>query len=283
MKYYDYFKGIRLCSISQNKFNYYILLKNSTKTINECLKQKNMKVCGILDDLNQIVCLYEDYSCPINDIIFNENKTYSININKTKINYENIKINDNLYIHYTNKNYNKKIISNFNISFNKPCSHFYSKPQRNNIFIAYDFIYCDKNIDSLFQRIYSQNATQFMKENDLYYSFSQLDPTKFNNYNITLYSSFYFGFYKKCILQYNFNQYPFYNYFSNYYTFKKQNELFEASLIILSLLMLCNPFYSGHYTAFIYFIVHGITFIISFILLIYSRITIKKLYSPFEC
>ena len=47
--------------------------------------------------------------------------------------------------------------------------------------------------------------------------------------------------------------------------------------------MLCNPFYSGHYTTFIYFIVHGITFIISFILLIYSRITIKKLYSPFEC
>ena len=99
-----------------------------------------------------------------------------------------------MYIHYSNKNYNKKIISNFNISFNKPCLHFYSKPQRNNIFIAYDFIYCDKNINSLFQRIYSQNATQFMKENDLYYSFSQLDPTKFNNYNITLYSSFYFGF-----------------------------------------------------------------------------------------
>ena len=44
--------------------------------------------------------------------------------------------------------------------------------------------------------------------------------------------------------------------------------------------MLCNPFYSGHYTTFIYFIVHGITFIISFILLINSRITIKKLYSP---
>ncbi len=79
-----------------------------------------------------------------------------------------------------------------------------------------------------------------MKENYLYYSFSQLDPTKFNNYNITLYSSFYFGFDKKCILQYNFNQHPFYNYFSNYYIFKKQNELFEASLIILSLLMLCN-------------------------------------------
>ncbi len=55
MKYYNYFKGIRLCSISQNKFNYYTLLKNSTKTINECLKQKNMKICGILDDLNQIV------------------------------------------------------------------------------------------------------------------------------------------------------------------------------------------------------------------------------------
>ena len=72
-----------------------------------------MKVCGILDDLNQIVCLHENYSCPINDIIFNKNPTYYIKINETIINYDNIKINDELYIHFTNKNINKKIISSF--------------------------------------------------------------------------------------------------------------------------------------------------------------------------
>ena len=107
-KYYNYFNGIPLCSNKENKLNYYNLIKNSTNTIDECLKQKNMKVCGILDDLNQIVCLHEQYSCPINDIIFNQDETYSIKINETIINYDNIKINDNLYIHYTNKNYNKK-------------------------------------------------------------------------------------------------------------------------------------------------------------------------------
>ena len=49
-----------------------------------------MKVCGILDDLNQIVCLHKNYSCPINDIIFNKNPTYYIKINETIINYDNI-------------------------------------------------------------------------------------------------------------------------------------------------------------------------------------------------
>jgi hypothetical protein len=91
-KYYNYFNGIPLCSNNDNKLNYYTLLKNSTNTIDDCLKQKNMKVCGILDDLNQIVCLHQNYSCPINDIIFNQNQTYSIKINETIINYDNIKI-----------------------------------------------------------------------------------------------------------------------------------------------------------------------------------------------
>ena len=46
-KYYDYFKGVRLCSNNKKKLNYYDLIKNSTITIDDCLKQKNMKVCGI--------------------------------------------------------------------------------------------------------------------------------------------------------------------------------------------------------------------------------------------
>ena len=60
-KYYNYFNGIPLCSNDDNKLNYYTLLKNSTSTIEDCLKQKNMKVCGILDDLNQTVCLHQNY------------------------------------------------------------------------------------------------------------------------------------------------------------------------------------------------------------------------------
>ena len=45
-KYYDYFNGVHLCSNNEKKLNYYDLIKNSTITIDDCLKQKNMKICG---------------------------------------------------------------------------------------------------------------------------------------------------------------------------------------------------------------------------------------------
>ena len=219
-KYYDYFNGVHLCSNNEKKLNYYDLIKNSTITIDDCLKQKNMKVCGILDDLNQIVCLHENYSCPINDILFNGNKEYSIQINRTIINYDNIKINDNLYIHFTNKNINKKIISSFNISLGEPCSHMYIRPKRNNMFTAFDFIYCNESNKTIFEYIYSENATKFMKDNNLYSLFNQFVPSKFNNYNVKLFSSFYFGLNKTCILEHNFDNNSFSNYFSKYSTFR---------------------------------------------------------------
>ena len=281
-KYYDYFKGIRLCSITQNKFNYYILLKNSTKTIDECIKQKNMKVCGILDDLNQIACLHEDYSCPINDIIFNENEIYSINLNNTIIEYENIKINNNLYIHYTNKNFNKKIISNFNFSFDKPCSHFYSEPRRSNFFIAFDFVYCNENINSLYEKIYSENASSFMKDNDLYSSFEQFNLSKFNNYNINLYSSFYFGFDKECILQYNLNESSFINYFSKILIFKRIYGIFTIFYFILCIIIIINSSILNEFS-FLFLFLHGIPFLLCVIFLIISIIVIKNVYSPFDC
>ena len=281
-KYYDYFKGIRLCSIAQNNFNYYTLLKNSTKTIDECLKQKNMKVCGILDDLNQIVCLYENYSCPINDIILNENEIYIKEINNSLIEYENIKINNNLFIHYTNQNFNKKIISNFNISFDKPCSHFYFKPQRNNFFIAFDFVYCNENINSLYEKIYYENASNFMKDNDLFYSFHEFDPSKFNNYNINLYSSFYFGFDKECILKYNFNENSFNNYYSKIVNFKRVYGIFTFFYFILSLIIIINSPILKEFS-YIFLFLHGIPFLFTLIFFIISIFVIKKIYSPFDC
>jgi len=209
-KYYNYFNGIPLCSNNDNKLNYYTLLKNSTNTIDDCLKQKNMKVCGILDDLNQIVCLHQNYSCPIND---------------------------NLYIHYTNKNINKKIISSFNISFDKPCSHFYQNPKRSNIFIAHDFIHCNECNNTLFEYIYYENATKFMKDNNLYSSFQQFTSSKFNDYDVNLFSSFYFGLNKTCILEDNFNENSFKNYSSQFSIFKGFHIIFTVFYFILSFIM----------------------------------------------
>jgi len=241
-----------------------------------------MKVCGILDDLNQIVCLHQNYSCPINDIIFNQNQTYSIKINETIINYDNIKINDNLYIHYTNKNINKKIISSFNISFDKPCSHFYQNPKRSNIFIAHDFIHCNECNNTLFEYIYYENATKFMKDNNLYSSFQQFTSSKFNDYDVNLFSSFYFGLNKTCILEYNFNENSFKNYSSQFSIFKGFHIIFTVFYFILSFIMViyANMFQG---CKLIFALIHAIIFFFSFVFMVISLILITLIYSPFDC
>ena len=281
-KYYNYFKGVHLCSNNEKKLNYYTLIKNSTNTIEECLKQKNMKVCGILDDLNQIVCLHENYSCPINDIIFNQNKEYSIKINETIINYDNIKINDNLYIHFTNKNINKKIISSFNISLGEPCSHMYISPKRNNMFTAFDFIYCNESNKTIFEYIYSENATKFMKDNSLYPLFNQFVPSKFNYYNINLFSSFYFGLNKTCILEYNFNENSFKNYLSKFSIFKGFYITFTIFYFLFFFSMTFNAKFFED-CEFTYILIKVILLILSLFFMFISHILFQKISSLFDC
>ncbi len=280
--YYNYFNEVPLCSNIENNLNYYTLIKNSTITIDDCLKQKNMKVCGILDDLNQIVCLHKNYSCPINDIIFNKNPTYYIKINETIINYDNIKINDDLYIHFTNNNINKKIISNFNISLNKPCSHMYQSTLRYNLFIAYDFIYCYEYNNNLFEYIYYENATKFMKNNSLYSIFQQFKTSKFNDFNVNLFSSFYFGFNKTCILENNFNENSFKDYLSKYSSFKGFYITFTVFFFLFITSMIMPSFMLEEYD-YIPILIHGILLIISLLFLIISHILFQKISSLFDC
>ena len=80
-------------------------------------KQNNcpigMKKCGIIDSLDNILCMNKYDDCPINDIIINS-------IEKIE-NYTNIALNDNLFFHYTNKMVNKKIVSDLFVFKGKPC------------------------------------------------------------------------------------------------------------------------------------------------------------------
>ena len=59
-----------------------------------------------------------------------------------------------------------------------------------------------------------------MKNNSLYSIFQQFKTSKFNDFNVNLFSSFYFGFNKTCILENNFNENSFKNYLSKYSSFK---------------------------------------------------------------
>ena len=88
--------------------NYDYLLNHSTKT--DC--ELNFKKCGILDTYGNIMCIKENESCPINEIVIDLEDKYEEYINKgfefTKIS----KIPNNYYLYYTNKSIDKEIIVN---------------------------------------------------------------------------------------------------------------------------------------------------------------------------
>ena len=92
--------------------NYDYLLNHSTKT--NC--ESNFKKCGILDTYENIMCIPETESCPINEIIIDLEDKFEEYINKgfkyTKIS----KIPNNYYLYYTNNSIDKEIIVYLNFS-----------------------------------------------------------------------------------------------------------------------------------------------------------------------
>ena len=96
--------------------NYDYLLNHSTKA--DC--ELNYKKCGILDTYGNIMCIKENESCPINEIIIDLEDKYKEYLNKgfefTKIS----KIPNNYYLYYTNKSIDKEIIVNLIYSEENP-------------------------------------------------------------------------------------------------------------------------------------------------------------------
>ena len=104
-------QGISLFNIYNTYFyqetlkrNYLDLLKQiSSFNKSEC--EGGYKKCGILDTLNNPLCIEKENDCPINDIIIN---------NQSSLNgYKTFKFKDkNLYFHYTNKKTENMVITN---------------------------------------------------------------------------------------------------------------------------------------------------------------------------
>ena len=273
-KNFTHFNGIYpICSLKNNfELNYDILIKNSTKTIEECLNKKGMKVCGILDDLNQIACLNENIECPLNDIFIDPNEDdYEEIINGTTIIYKKINIGGN-YIHYTNQNFYNRIISGFNISLLNPCSHFYPDFKRFNLFAGYDFIFCSEN-SNLSETIDNQNAFNFFNINGLTELFQQFDLSKLNYQSFYLNQLHYYGFDKECYLKYSLNSNSFYDYYNK----RKKLKIFYIILYISTFFLLCMIF-TGLYLI-IYFI-NTFIFLICHLICCFLYL---KLYSPLNC
>ena len=199
-------KNISFCISSQNnsEFNYYNLLTNySVNKHNQCGNQ--YKQCGILDTLNNTLCLPPNIECPLN--YFNKN----ILSNET---YKTINISDNNYIYFANNtNTHHGVISQFKLGENKHCLfpdeyHSFSNPYPLD---KHPYYGCEKNKDGIYfdtryTLIDSDNKLSLYKENNIIESMIKLPyyPMKYLHLNtISLFSKPFTGYDKNCLKAYN--------------------------------------------------------------------------------
>lgn len=137
---------------NKEKYTYKYLAKNSVPYNEEC--KEGYKKCGLLDTMNNILCLENDEECPINDLIIT-NKSDVPNKFLQYSNYSLLDFEDGSYLFYTNEAINSHIIVEFTLSNYKPCLDL-GKCQKKYEDTAYDDRY--GNLDEIDQyTFYEQN------------------------------------------------------------------------------------------------------------------------------
>lgn len=188
-------KGNKICTKTNQAFiNYFSLIPY----IHEKNCPSNTKYCGIIDSLNNILCLEKDQECPIIDINFNRNNN---DISNGKIEIEKFSISTNNNPSLSN---NKKIIVELKIGENQPClNSFYENIRTNDVLDHYyERQKCFKHIsnntdnnpityDKNFEKMDSYNAKLFLNENEI--------QIKSTNENINLYKQNYIGLKINCL------------------------------------------------------------------------------------
>jgi hypothetical protein len=170
----------------------------------------NKKSCGIIDNLNNKLCIHKNNECPYNEVKF-----FPQIKKQTKANIiiplgENG--NDGNLIFSNNENINGKIITEFRIEDDTPCI---DKRYKNLNYTPYKLdlnknnIKCRNfigrvNIDKTFQKIDSVNYSRLYKENGLYDSMIKLPLfenyfKKFSEKKTSLYYKNYMGIKPICM------------------------------------------------------------------------------------
>ncbi len=192
---YKILKNKRLCTTKSNK-NYFDYYKLSVVNNTQC--KSGYQPCGYLDKYDRILCLPQNEQCPINDIVYNNQNSYFHN----NITYQTIKINENEYLHYTNKNIKGYIIIGLSSIFGSiPCgSHegnFQVISKLDNFatcFIESSTI-IDKTGDLFYYKFLTYyNIEKFFGENGIKeYLFENNDYKKIKNNDMNIFAVGYIG------------------------------------------------------------------------------------------
>ena len=156
---YTIYKSKYLYAQKGNReIRYEALLNNAISENGQC--PENQKKCGYLNE-GMILCYNINETCPINDIIFNNNPNHI----EDNISYTSLKIDDNEFIHFTNEKTDNQIAFDLLMSLEHPLSKIeLLEKEYDNIFQLHDLeieMYYDGNIDRIkaFNQIYKTNMT----------------------------------------------------------------------------------------------------------------------------
>jgi hypothetical protein len=159
--------------LNYSNLNYLDYIENSNNFGITC--KEGYKQCGKLDEIN-ILCEAIENECPINDIFIN-------NLSYINDEYVSIKFNDkldknDLYLHYTNKKINNKVITNIFLNNISNISYIKNFKKNNNNEINYNKIFIDEYDDYNIKLIFEE---KMIFENYLSYKFNKKNIYKENN------------------------------------------------------------------------------------------------------
>ena len=205
---YNKFKGKKLCTSKRPNKNYFDYVKSSRYGI--C--PTGTKICGKLD-INRYFCVKVSESCPINDIVFNNQSEYK---NYYGMTYTSIKINDKEYLHYTNQFTNNYIITNLTFlggaGYALPCgandnNNIYSYSSiENNIFCGGE----DNNFKYYFYKALTDvSLEEFYLDNNIDLGYLPEYKNLAELGKMTLYSTGYFSLNEKDIKNFKGSTNPF--------------------------------------------------------------------------
>ena len=151
------YEGKQFCLKKGNSYLDY--LKNNYLSIGNC--SNNYYNCGIIDSINQSLCLPNANECPINKIIINNNE-------KVSDNYKTYKLNNEKYIHISNNETNSSIIYNITLTdIDYKCEN----PNENILKYYYELenkIECKKKDNNFKEKIDSVKKKIIYEDNKIY-------------------------------------------------------------------------------------------------------------------
>ena len=225
------YEGFSFCNnTDKDVLEYKHYLNNSVSKNEEC--GFGFKSCGYLDTLDQKLCVKNNEECPINDLYINTDK------NAPK-DYITITLNNNKYLHYTNKNNSGHIITRLKLSEdNEPCIYPGEFSWKYHYILEKQSGYCktlieSQKYDTRYIKIDKINKYDLYYDNGIIYSIGNLPLYNFNELKldtIYLYKRTFLGFEKKCMKE---NKFSF-----EYFDSIRDKQLTSRTFITINLILL---------------------------------------------